>query len=159
MELWQALIIDTVILKILSHKPKYLFFIVPPALQPVVNDLFISRSLNKADSGKDLDTQREVIVSMLLRLLNNYEALELLSIVLQASRRETEEKWKRLSRQVVDAILPLLQNNQISIRNQMQLDVLHRLFEAVAPSVLRPTDILLRYLFVKQGSLVKRNAL
>ena len=48
-------------------------FIAIPALQPIVHDLFVLRSANKADAGKDLDTQREVVVSMLLRLIQYYQ--------------------------------------------------------------------------------------
>ena len=39
-----------------------------PALRPVVQDLFISKNQARADTGKELDTQREVAFSMLLRL-------------------------------------------------------------------------------------------
>ncbi len=39
-----------------------------PALRPVVQDLFISKNQARADTGKELDAQREVAFSMLLRL-------------------------------------------------------------------------------------------
>ena len=39
-----------------------------PALKPVVHDLFISKNQARADSPKELDTQREVAFTMLLRL-------------------------------------------------------------------------------------------
>ncbi|XP_074640755.1 huntingtin-like [Tubulanus polymorphus] len=117
-----------------------------PALQPIVHDLFIMRT-NKIDAGKDLDTQREVVVSMLLRLIHYYQVLELVIIVLNQCHRESEDKWKRLSRQVTDVILPMLSKQQINIDSQLALDVLHRLFESVAPSVFRPVDVILKILF------------
>ena len=44
-----------------------------PALQPIVHDLFVLRSSSKADMLKDLDTQREVVVSMLIRLIHFHQ--------------------------------------------------------------------------------------
>ncbi len=44
-----------------------------PALQCVVHDLFVLRSGGKSDAGRDIDTQREVVVSMLLRLIRYYQ--------------------------------------------------------------------------------------
>lgn len=44
-----------------------------PALQPIVHDLFLLRGSNKADAGKELDTQKEVVVSMLLRLVQYHQ--------------------------------------------------------------------------------------
>lgn len=44
------------------------------ALQPIVNDLLVVRGgVNKGEGGKDLDTQREVIVAMLFKLLPYHE--------------------------------------------------------------------------------------
>lgn len=46
-----------------------------PALQPIVHDLFVLRGSNKADAGKELDTQKEVVVSMLLRLVQYHQVV------------------------------------------------------------------------------------
>lgn len=46
-----------------------------PALQPIVHDLFVLRGSNKADAGKELETQKEVVVSMLLRLVQYHQVL------------------------------------------------------------------------------------
>lgn len=58
-----------------SEVIKYLlsFPIAIPALQPIVHDLFVLRGSNKADAGKELDTQKEVVVSMLLRLVQYHQ--------------------------------------------------------------------------------------
>ncbi|XP_071090376.1 huntingtin-like isoform X1 [Haliotis cracherodii] len=124
-----------------------------PALRCVVYDLFLLRGNSKSDVGKELETQREVVVSMLLRLINYYQALEMFVIVLQQCHRESEDKWKRLSRQVIDTVLPALAKQQINIDRQASLDVLHRLFESVAPSVFRPVDILLKGLLGSPGDI------
>lgn len=57
----------------------YLLTLVPtaiPALQPIVHDLFVLRGTNKADAGKELETQKEVVVSMLLRLIQYHQVGE-----------------------------------------------------------------------------------
>ncbi|GFO37998.1 huntingtin-like [Plakobranchus ocellatus] len=117
-----------------------------PALKPVVYDLFLLRGTVKSEVGKDLETQREVVVSMLLRLVQYYQALDMFVLVLQQCHRESEERWKRLSRQVMDVVLPAMAKQQVNLDNQEGLDTLHRLFESVSPSVFRPVDFLLKAL-------------
>ncbi|XP_075050447.1 huntingtin isoform X1 [Mixophyes fleayi] len=119
-----------------------------PALQPIVHDLFVLRGANKADAGKELETQKEVVVSMLLRLIQYHQVLEMFILVLQQCHKENEDKWKRLSRQIADVILPMLSKQQMHIDSHEALGVLNTLFETLAPSSLRPVDMLLRSMFV-----------
>uniref|UniRef100_A0A8C7ACU7 Huntingtin n=1 Tax=Neovison vison TaxID=452646 RepID=A0A8C7ACU7_NEOVI len=119
-----------------------------PALQPIVHDLFVLRGTNKADAGKELETQKEVVVSMLLRLVQHHQVLEMFILVLQQCHKENEDKWKRLSRQIADVILPMLAKQQMHIDSHEALGVLNTLFEILAPSSLRPVDMLLRSMFV-----------
>ncbi|XP_051784194.1 huntingtin isoform X2 [Erpetoichthys calabaricus] len=119
-----------------------------PALQPIVHDLFVLRGSNKADAGKELETQKEVVVSMLLRLIQYHQVLEMFILVLQQCHKENEDKWKRLSRQIADIILPMLAKQQMHLDSHEALGVLNTLFETVAPSSLRPVDMLLRSMFV-----------
>ena len=49
-----------------------------PALQPIVHDLFDVRGPGKSDAAKELETQREVVVSMLLRLVQYPQVLTLI---------------------------------------------------------------------------------
>lgn len=115
-----------------------------PALQPIVYDLFVLRGSNKADAGKELDTQKEVVVSMLLRLVQYHQVrpqrgrltswdvaalgflpwtcatcllqvLEMFILVLQQCHKENEDKWKRLSRQIADVILPMIAKQQVGL--------------------------------------------
>uniref|UniRef100_A0A8C9ZM16 Huntingtin n=1 Tax=Sander lucioperca TaxID=283035 RepID=A0A8C9ZM16_SANLU len=118
-----------------------------PALQPIVHDLFVLRGSNKADAGKELDTQKEVVVSMLLRLVQHHQVLEMFILVLQQCHKENEDKWKRLSRQIADVILPLIAKQQMHLDSPEALGVLNTLFETVAPSSLRPVDMLLKSMF------------
>uniref|UniRef100_UPI00398E67BC huntingtin isoform X2 n=1 Tax=Pristiophorus japonicus TaxID=55135 RepID=UPI00398E67BC len=132
-----------------------------PALQPIVHDLFVLRGTNKADAGKELDTQKEVVVSMLLRLIQYHQScnkhlemvLEMLILVLQQCHKENEDKWKRLSRQIADMILPLLAKQQMHLDSHEALGVLNTLFETVAPSSLRPVDMLLKSMFAMPATL------
>lgn len=125
-----------------------------PALQPIVHDLFVLRGTNKADAGKELDTQKEVVVSMLLRLIQYHQVLEMFILVLQQCHKENEDKWKRLSRQIADIILPMLAKQQMHLDSHEALGVLNTLFEIVAPSSLRPVDMLLRSMFVVPSAMV-----
>ncbi|XP_043918860.1 huntingtin isoform X2 [Protopterus annectens] len=125
-----------------------------PALQPIVHDLFVLRGANKADAGKELETQKEVVVSMLLRLIQYHQVLEMFILVLQQCHKENEDKWKRLSRQIADIILPMLAKQQMHLDSHEALGVLNTLFEIVAPSSLRPVDMLLRSMFVVPNAMV-----
>ncbi|ELW62765.1 Huntingtin [Tupaia chinensis] len=124
-----------------------------PALQPIVHDLFVLRGTNKADAGKELETQKEVVVSMLLRLIQYHQVLEMFILVLQQCHKENEDKWKRLSRQIADIILPMLAKQQMHIDSHEALGVLNTLFEILAPSSLRPVDMLLRSMFVTPNTM------
>ncbi|XP_077426771.1 huntingtin isoform X2 [Vanacampus margaritifer] len=124
-----------------------------PALQPIVHDLFVLRGSNKADAGKELDTQKEVVVSMLLRLVQYHQVLEMFILVLQQCHKENEDKWKRLSRQIADVILPMIAKQQMHLDSPEALGVLNTLFESVAPSSLRPVDMLLKSMFVVPGTM------
>lgn len=59
----------------LRNESFLLFLKAIPALQPIVHDLFVLRGSNKADAGKELETQKEVVVSMLLRLVQHHQVL------------------------------------------------------------------------------------
>ncbi|XP_057187145.1 huntingtin isoform X2 [Triplophysa rosa] len=124
-----------------------------PALQPIVHDLFVLRGSNKADAGKELDTQKEVVVSMLLRLIQHHQVLEMFILVLQQCHKENEDKWKRLSRQIADIILPMIGKQQMHLDSHEALGMLNTLFESVAPSSLRPVDMLLKSMFITPSTL------
>eukprot|EP00794_Sanderia_malayensis_P005415 gene5415-6091_t len=110
-----------------------------PALRPVVQDLFISKNQARADSGKELDTQREVVFAMLLRLTQYPAVLELMTMVLEGSK-DDNEKWKRYSRQIVDVVFPQLPKLQIHLEYEGSINVLNNLFDSLAPIALRPAD-------------------
>lgn len=91
---------------------------------------------------------------MLLRLIQYHQVLEMFILVLQQCHKENEDKWKRLSRQIADIILPMLAKQQMHIDSHDALGVLNTLFEILAPSSLRPVDMLLRSMFVTPKTMV-----
>ncbi|XP_046383294.1 huntingtin isoform X2 [Ischnura elegans] len=139
-----------------------------PALVPVVEDVFVVRgkglgaggssSSSQAAELKELDTQREVLFSMLLRLSEYPQVLDLLAVVVRESRSESEELWRRWSRNAADAVLPLVAWGRVRLEGERDersapygsgcpQASLHRFLAALAPPVLRPVDPLLRTLF------------
>ena len=54
-----------------------------PALKPIVQDLFAVQAQARPDSAKELDTQREVVVSMLLRVVQYPEVTDQYNLHLQ----------------------------------------------------------------------------
>jgi hypothetical protein len=81
------------------------------------------------------------------------QVLELLSVVLNESR-ESEERWRRWSRQVVDTLLPLLAQGRVRLESREAQHSLQCVLASVAPCVLRPVDSLLRTLFSEAPQLV-----
>jgi huntingtin len=46
---------------------------------------------------------------MLFRIVVHPEVLEMLIVVVQQAHRESEERWRRISRQIIDNVLPRAQ--------------------------------------------------
>ena len=126
------------------------------AIEPVVYDLFLVRV--KADN-KELEAQRMVIVQTLLKLVRYNKALQLLTVIVDSARSEID-KWKRLSRQIVDVLLGYLQSNAtVNLsKTQSLLDIYSTqltLFDVVSSVALRPIDPFV----VAFRTLANRNAL
>lgn len=119
-----------------------------PASQHLVEDLFIYRSPVRNVSTKELDTQKEVIISTLLKVACYPKSMEQMLIVIQESRRDGgDEKWKKVSRLIIDVLFPLLNRQQLMIDDVHSLETLMALFDASSPGVFRPVDFLLMALF------------
>lgn len=113
-----------------------------PALQPIVSDLFVVRRAAKEEETCELDTQREYVISMHFHILLHPEVVEMLASVVRQARVESEERWRRVSRQMMDHVLPRV--TELLIESRQTLDVLHALFDSLHTSVFRPLDDLLR---------------
>ncbi|CAF0772812.1 unnamed protein product [Didymodactylos carnosus] len=109
------------------------------ALEPVVVDLFLVRFKN---DNKELEAHRIVIVQTLLKLVRYKKALQLLTLILDSVKSETE-KWKKLSRQIVDVLLISMQsaiyNKPIKVSLELYSAYL-QLFDVVSSAALRPVD-------------------
>jgi huntingtin len=143
---------------------------VVPAILPVAEDLFCQRTNSTMHSKvqkqldpnsteepqqnvtntslSELDTQREVMLTMLLKVLMYPDVIKLVIKLLQSSttdrvRTGGSERWRKLSRTVVEAMIPLLASQKIHLDDKHTLDLLHKFFASLAPGTLRPVDILL----------------
>ncbi|XP_053996707.1 huntingtin [Hylaeus anthracinus] len=124
-----------------------------PAVAPVVEDVFLVRNASSnLMEQRELETTREVLISMLLRLAEYYQIIELLALCLTESRfsgdGNGEEKWRRWSRLTMDTILPMLAVGKVRIESEKAHVALVKLFAAISPTVFRPVDPLLKVLFV-----------
>lgn len=122
-----------------------------PALEPIVEDIFISRNKSNTQDFKELETTREVLLSMLLRLLEYPEVIELLVLILNESKFCTDntEKWLKWSQQVADVFLPNLNDNKIRLDTIEALTTIRKLIFVLNPSVFKPINEVLIMSFQK----------
>ncbi|XP_076812038.1 huntingtin-like isoform X3 [Clavelina lepadiformis] len=119
-----------------------------PALEPIVHDLFVVRGTSKQDL-QEMTTQREVVQMMMLKLIQYPQRMylkvfEMITTILQHSRRDNAERWKQVSRQVSDILLPMMDKLQVEVTGQKDISILHSLFETLSPTSLRPMDLILQ---------------
>ncbi|XP_050315238.1 huntingtin-like [Anthonomus grandis grandis] len=113
-----------------------------PALKPIVEDIFLLRNRTNATDVKELETTREVILSMLLRLLEYKEVIDLVTLVLEDSKYCTDDtdKWLRWSGQVANIFLHMLKLNKIRIDDRNSFVSLRKFIFALNPNVFKPLD-------------------
>ena len=63
--------------------------------------------------------------------------------MLRATKSEGDDRWRKLSRMLTEALIPLLAAQKIHIEEKSHLDLLHQIFAGLAPGTLRPVDPLL----------------
>lgn len=98
---------------------------------------------------KELETTREVILAMLLRLLEYEEVIRLVTVILEDSKYCTDdtEKWLRWSGQVSMVFLNLLRQDKIRIETFESFVCLRKFVFALNPNVFRPIDEVIVMLF------------
>ena len=79
-----------------------------PALRPLVIDLFLNRT---SEDSKELDMQHDVTFNTLLRLIQYPQMWPLLTIAISKYKKDNQEKWKKTSRQVCDALFDSMRPN------------------------------------------------
>ena len=63
--------------------------------------------------------------------------------MLRSAKSEGDDRWRKLSRVLTEALIPLLAAQKIHIEEKSHLDLLHQIFAGLAPGTLRPVDPLL----------------
>ncbi|CAH1404496.1 unnamed protein product [Nezara viridula] len=114
-----------------------------PALLPVVEHVFF-KSTNVTDP-KDLETQKEVLLVMLLRLAEYPQVLDTIHNLLKDGKKD-EEHWSKWYKQTMDAIFPLLSEGRLLVTN---ISSLHSLF-CLNKSFVAPLSNVLTLLFTPQ---------
>ncbi|KAI1278484.1 Huntingtin [Halotydeus destructor] len=118
-----------------------------PSLSPVVNDLFCLRnSTRTGESAKELEAQKEVLMSALLKVSSYSKSIELLTVIVSTSARESEEKHRKISRLLMDAITPSIARQVLRLDNYPSVYNLDMLYQSLNPTVFRPVDTLLKAL-------------
>ncbi|KAJ8959892.1 hypothetical protein NQ318_011628 [Aromia moschata] len=113
-----------------------------PALEPIVEDIFLTRNKSNTSDIKELETTREVILSMLLRLCEYKQVINLITLILEDSKYCTDntEKWEGWSRQVLGVVLPMLKQNKIRLDDSEAFVAMRRFILALNPNVFKPFD-------------------
>ena len=122
-----------------------------PALQPLVLNLFV----RPAKEGSELETQREVVLSMLLRVIDHFRVLSLLIHILDCFSRYPQH-WHRVrlpftyfsphplllfllpqvSSQILAALLNAMGRLSLVLDTADSMATLFHLFSAMDPSVI-----------------------
>ena len=114
---------------------------VVPALEVVAVDLF---ERERSGDGSELETQREVAVNMLMKQMACPRIWDTLSRVLGILESEedgaVEDKARKLSRQVVDFLVPLLCSHGVRLENRGDLDCLKNVLRLLSSRALGPCD-------------------
>lgn len=131
-----------------------------PAIQPMVEDVFLFRNKSNTTDFKELETTREVLLSMLLRLLEYYEVIDMLVMILNESKYcDNADKWLKWSKLVVDVMIPMLKQNKIQLDNDLCFMAIRRLVFVLNPRSFKPVNEFVIMLFQEPPSLVRYTSL
>nr|CAI5834824.1 unnamed protein product [Callosobruchus analis] len=113
-----------------------------PALEPIVDDVFLTRNKSNTQDMKELETTREVVLSMLLRLTAHKQVMNLITLILEDSKYciDNTEKWQDWSSRVFSVLLPLLKQNKLKLNDSEEFVALKSLIMALNPEVFQPFD-------------------
>lgn len=120
-----------------------------PALQPLVEDIFLSRNKSNTPDTKELETTREVVLSMLLRLWEDRKVMDLITVILEDSKYCTDnsEKWFEWSKRVFAVVFPIMKQNKLKLENLETLVAMKKLILTLNPEVFKPFDDVIATLF------------
>ncbi|XP_065183780.1 huntingtin-like isoform X1 [Sycon ciliatum] len=104
-----------------------------PALEAIVNDLFVLQYAGTDEVyDQEMDTQRDAVLAMLLRLIQRCEGLKLLTLALRHSHSRPI-KWQNRSQMVQAMLTSRLSKQQVNIDNMEAVVLLRRTYSAVTP--------------------------
>ncbi|XP_056637539.1 huntingtin [Diorhabda sublineata] len=126
-----------------------------PALEPIVEDIFLTRNKSNTADFKELETTREVVLSMLLRLCDNKQVLDLITLILEDSKYCTHniEKWYDWSKRVFNVVLPMFKQNKLKLHDSNSLISMRRFILAMNPEVFKPFDEIIVMFFQEPPAL------
>ncbi|XP_045472991.1 huntingtin [Harmonia axyridis] len=125
-----------------------------PALTPIVKDIFLTRNILNTPDSKELETTREVVLSMLVKLIEYHEILDLIVLILDDSKYCSDtDKWIRWSQSIFKSFLTVLNGNKYRLDSMESLDSIRKLIFALNPNVFRPVDDILILLFQEPPTL------
>ncbi|KAK4002443.1 hypothetical protein OUZ56_004272 [Daphnia magna] len=122
-----------------------------PTLRPMVEDLFLSRE-RMSDNFKELETQKEVLINILLRLLQYHKVYPLITAILLQVQFENASKWKSLSKQICDALIPHLNKHSLFLDSDEALQMLYKLISHMDPPVVHESLLGLLQTFTPKQS-------
>lgn len=132
-----------------------------PAIIPIIEDVFIFRNQNNMVTDiKELETTREVLFSMLLRLTEYHQVIELLAMAVNESKycNDNGERWLRWSKQIADIILPTMSKSKSRLESRDSQIAMQKLLFVLNPVVFKPVNAVLEALFCEpppDGATVK----
>lgn len=118
-----------------------------PALNIIVEDLFLIRTISNSEDLKELETQKEFIINLLIKWAHLPKIIYLLNIILIEYKLEGEEKVKKLSRQITDQLLHNLVKGCVNFTCIEDVNIIMKLFLSVNHVVFRPVDFVLNSIF------------
>lgn len=120
-----------------------------PALEPIVEDIFLTRNKSNTSDSKELETTREVVLAMLLRLWEHEKVMDLITLILEDSKFCTDdsEKWYEWSKTVFSAILPTFKQNKVHLDRPELFTAMKRLLYSLNPEVFHPYDDIIMVFF------------
>uniref|UniRef100_A0A5S6QNN5 Huntingtin n=2 Tax=Trichuris muris TaxID=70415 RepID=A0A5S6QNN5_TRIMR len=109
------------------------------AMHVVVIDLFVVRKDCDPAAVAELSIQQEVVISALMKTLQYPETWDTVNVVLLELRRRDEAKWRKVSRDIFDRLLPLL-DGLLDVRTWLSVTVLFQLLDLLCPRAFCPID-------------------
>eukprot|EP00050_Salpingoeca_kvevrii_P017991 m.69909 g.69909 ORF g.69909 m.69909 type:complete len:2734 (-) comp7845_c0_seq1:204-8405(-) len=115
-----------------------------PAVWVLVQELFFDMQV-VTDSTPNLESHRDVVTTLLRQIIHYPPALHQLNLLLRfyRARPESEDRFKMLSRLMVDAVLKLISAGELVFEDIRMLHHVDAMFALVAPVALRPSLLLI----------------